>query len=251
MPSPSLHPSTFRRTFPGIFLLVVALLFTPASRAGPSPPEGDRIMGLIARMESAYAHVPAYQMDMEVSEYREGRAVETKRFLYTFKKPGHMRIDMHSPNPGMILVYPDKDGKIVVKPGGWAGFLKLHLAPDSRLLRASAVEQRIDQTDLGLLIKNIVHSLTDRRHGEIKVSGEGGQEVVEVLAEDHFRAGLLTLYNFTIDKQRWLPVEVKESTPDGVLRRRVIFRNLKTAIAVPDSFFRIDGGNSGDDQLDR
>ena len=229
----------------------MVLLLTPTPEATSPPPEGDRVMGLIARMEAAYAVVPAYQTEMEVSEYREGRVVETKRFLYTFKKPDHMRIDMKSPNPGMILVYPDKGGKVGIKPGGWAGFLKLHLSPDSTLLRASAGQQRIDQTDLGLLIKNIVHSLTDRRRGEIKVSGNDDRETVEVLAEDHFRAGLLTLYNFTIDTQRWLPVEVMESTPDGVLRRKVILHNLKTAIAIPDSFFRIEGENTGDDQRDR
>jgi len=106
----------------------------------------------------------------------------------------------------------------------------------------------MDQTDLGLLIKNIVHSLTDRRRGELKVSGEDDREIVEVLAEDHFRAGVLTLYHFTIDKKRWLPVEVRESTPDGVLRRKVIFNNFNTAIP---SVFRMNGENPGDGRLDR
>jgi outer membrane lipoprotein-sorting protein len=250
MPSPSLHSRTCKRTFPGIFLLIMALLFTPTPGAGLPPPKGDRVMGLIARMEAAYAQVKEYQTEMEVSEYREGKAVETKRFLYTFRKPDHLRIDMKSPYPGMILVYPDKDGKVFVKPGGLAGLLKLHLSPGSSLLRISA-GQRLDQTDLGLLIKNIVHSLTDRRRGKIKVSGQDGREIFEVLAEDHFRAGVLTLYNFSIDKTRWLPVEINESTPGGVLKRKVILRNLQTSIAIPDSFFRINGENPGDGQLDR
>jgi hypothetical protein len=247
MPSPSLHSSTCKRTFPGIFLLLTVLLFTPATWAGRPSAEGNRVTGLIARMEAAYAQVKEYQTEMEVSEFRGGEVAETKRFLYTFRKPNHLRIDMKSPNPGMILVYPDNDGKVFVKPGGLAGFLKLHLSPDSLLLRIGA-GQRMDQTDLGLLIKNIVHSLTDRRRGEIKVSGEDDREIVEVLAEDHFRAGVQTLYRFVIDKKRWLPVEVTESTPDGVLKRKVIFRNFKTAIP---TVFRINGENPGDGRPDR
>jgi len=250
MPSPSLHSSACKRTFPGILLLIMVLLFIPATGAGLPPPKGDRVMGLIARMEAAYAQVKEYQTEMEVSEFRDGQVVETKRFLYTFRKPDKLRIDMKSPYPGMILIYPDKDGKVFIKPAGWAGIMKPRLSPGNSLLRIGA-GQRLDQTDLGLLIRNIVHSLTDRRRGKIKVSGQDGREIVEVLAEDHFRAGVLTLYHFYLDKKRSLPVEVKESTPDGVLKRRVIFRNLRTSIAIPDSFFRIDGEDPGDGRLDR
>ena len=65
---------------------------------------------------------------------------------------------------------------------------------------------------------------------------------IEVLAEDHFLAGVLTLYHFFIDMTRWLPVEVKEFTPNGIPKREVRFRNLKTSTGVNESFFRIDGG---------
>ena len=178
------------------------------------------------------------------------KVVETKRFLYTFKKPDHIRIDMESPYAGMVLIYPGEDGKVTVKPGGLFGFLKLHLSPDSSLLNA-AKGQRIDQTDMGLLIKNIAHSLTDRRHGEVKVSDQDGQVHISVLAEDHFLAGVLTLYRFSIDKTSWLPVEVKEFTPNGILKREVRFRNLKTSIDVPESFFRINGGRPEYDKPNR
>ena len=79
MPSPSLHSSTCKRTLPGIFLFIMVLLFTPATGAGLPPPKGDRVMGLIARMEAAYAQVKEYQTEMEVSEYRDGQAVQEAR----------------------------------------------------------------------------------------------------------------------------------------------------------------------------
>jgi outer membrane lipoprotein-sorting protein len=206
--------------------------------AAPSSPKGEVAADIIAKMEGAYAAVKEYQTETEVNEYREGRVVETKRFLYTFRKPDQVRIDMKSPYPGMILVYPDEDGKVYVRLSGLAGFLYLSLSPDSALLKNSA-GQRIDQTNLGLLIRNLAHSFTDRRRGEIRVSREDGRVLVEVLAEDHFLASVLTLYHVSIDSARWLPVEVKESNPAGVTKRKVIFRNMRTSPGVPEGFFRI------------
>jgi len=94
-------------------------------------------MDIITKMETSYAKVEENQAEIKVSEYRDGQIIEMKRFLYTFKKPYHLRIDMESPHPGTVLVYPDKNGKVTVKPGGWAGFLKLHLSLDSVFLGTS------------------------------------------------------------------------------------------------------------------
>jgi len=241
MISPRPYSGALKAVSLGIYLLLQGVVFAADSGAGNYPPKGEHIAGIIGKVKAAYEQVEDYQMETEVKAYHEGQVVETERFLYTFRKPDHIRIDMESPYAGMVLVYPGEDGKVIVKPGGLLGSLKLHLSPDSALLNA-AKGQRIDQTDIGLLIKNIDHSLTDRRHGEVRVSGQDGQVLIEVLAEDHFLAGVLTLYYFSIDKTRWLPVEVREFTPNGILKREVRFRNLRTSIGVPESFFRINGG---------
>ena len=230
------------KSFSGICLLLPLLLAVSAPGATPAPAAGEQVTGIVTKLAAAYAEVEAYQTDTEVVEYHDGRVAATKRFLYTFRKPGLLRIDMKSPYPGMILVYPDGNGKVAVKPGGWAGFLKLHLSPDSVLLRSSA-GQRIDQTDLGLLIRHISRSVTDRRRGEVKVSGTNGRVLMEVLADDHFLPGVQTLYRFTVDTTRWLPAAVEEFTPEGVPKRKTIFRDLRTLSGVPDSIFRLDGGN--------
>ena len=236
--------SACRMALPGIAFLVLVALSPTDLRAGPSPQAEEQAMAVIARMEAAYGRVEGYRTETEVREYRDGRVVETKRFRYTFKKPNHLRIDMESPDRGMILVYPDREGKVFVKPAGLIGFLKLHLSPDSTLLRNSS-GQRIDQTDFGLLIRNMARSLTDRRQGEIDVSEQDDRVVIKVLAEDHFIAGVLTLYSFSIDRTRWFPMELEESTPDGVQKRKVIFRNMMPAADIPDSVFRINGGSPG------
>ena len=165
---------------------------------------------------------------------------ERRRFTYTFEKPERLRIDMESPHPGMVLLYPDAQGQVRVRFGGWASFLHFHLSPDSSLL-ANAAGQRIDQTDFGLLIRNIAHSLTDQRRGPPHLSDEDGNWVLEVLAEDHFRKGVLTRYRFTIDKATDLPVAVQESTPAGEKERTVTFRHLDTSPDLPADWFKEPG----------
>jgi len=191
----------------------------------------------LKKMEAAYAGVNDYQADVEVRTYQKDGSFETKRFLHTFKKPKWMRLDFQSPHAGMTLVYPDKDGKVVLHY-----FFTLHLAPDSPLLRGAS-GQRIDQTDLGLLIRNISHSLTDQSKGSVEEIEDERDIHLRVLADDHFREGVVTLYRFVIDKNLWLPVEVDESNPAGLLQRTVIFRNLKTNIGLPDRFFELDEGS--------
>lgn len=88
-------------------------------------------------------------------------------------------------------------------------FLGFGLASDNFLLEVSP-EQRIDQIDLGLLIRNIAHSLTDPRSGQVEVEREDGYIRLRVLADDHFREGIVTGYQFVVDRELWLPVKVQE-----------------------------------------
>jgi outer membrane lipoprotein-sorting protein len=174
-----------------------------------------------------------------VRTFKSDGSSETEKFLYSFKRPKWIRIDFESPHAGMILVYPDKNGKVAVQPAGLAHFLKLHLAPDNRLLKGSS-GQRIDQTDLGLLIRNIRHSLTDERRGRAEIADENGYARIRVLAVNHFREDIVTLYQFFIDKKLWLPAIVEEFTPDGSLERSISFGDLRINNGLSDSFFQLD-----------
>jgi len=72
--------------------------------------------------------------------------------------------------------------------------------------------QRIDQTDLGLLIKNISHSLTDQRRGPVEIE-EDGYVLIRVFSGEPFHEGVVTLYQFFIDKNLWLPLKVEDHCP--------------------------------------
>jgi len=194
---------------------------------------------LLKRIEATYAGVKDYQADIEDRTYHQDGSFKTKKFLYTFKKPGFIRLDFQAPDSGMVLVYPDKNGEVAIRPAGFP-FFKFHLALDNPLLRVAS-GQRLDQTDLGLLIKNIGRSLSDQRRGAAEVVEDGEYVRVTVLADNHFQKGVKTLYQFLIDKKLWLPVRVEESTPEGRLERKIILQNLRTNISFPDSFFQLGG----------
>jgi outer membrane lipoprotein-sorting protein len=196
---------------------------------------------LLSKMEIAYSGVIDYRVMVEVKTFKPDGSFEIQKFLYTFKKPKRTRLDFESPHPGMEMVYPDRNGKVVVRLPGLGHFLKLHLSPDNPLLGVAS-GQRIDQTDLGLLIENISHSLIDQRRGPVDITEGKGYVRIRVLAENHFRKGVVTLYHFSIDEALWLPGEVKESSPDGHLERTVTFQNLKTNIGISESYFKLDGG---------
>jgi outer membrane lipoprotein-sorting protein len=210
-------------------VLCVSCFYAPAWGSGD-------IEGLIAKMEKAYAGVRDYQAEVEIRIYRQDGSLETEKFTYTFKKPKSIRLDFISPHPGMVVIYPDPEGRVVVYPLRSFPFLYFHLAPDSPLLKVPS-GQRIDQTDLGLLIKNIAHSLTDQRRGPARITEENRTIRIQVVANDHFRKGIVTSYLFIVDKALWLPIGVEERTPEGRLERTMSFHNLKTNVGVPDRLF--------------
>lgn len=215
------------------FLFLLTLLSIPANAADHADAQA-----LLKRMEAAYEAVNDYRVLVQVILPAENTAKRTEEFIYTFKKPRHVRIDFQMPQPGTILIFPDEEGKVLVRPWGWR-FLDLHLAPDNLFL-ANPSGQRVDQADFGLLIRNIGRSIDGGRRGSLEILEKNYYIKIQVLAEDHFRDGKITRYQFTIDKNTCLPAEIEEWTPDGIFERKILFRNLAVNTGVPDSFFRLD-----------
>jgi|GEM_PF-443460 len=230
--------STGAVMFFSVVRLVILILPSAAQAASVGPDE------IVRNMEAAWSKVEDYRMRVEVTTFAKDGSASMEKFLYGFKKPGMIRLDFREPHPGMTVIYPDKEGKVFVRPSGLLRLFTLHLSLESRLLAVSS-GQRIDQTDMGLLIRNIAHSLTDSRSGPISITEEGAIIRVRVLAADHFLPGVRTLYHFFIDSRLWLPERVEEATPSGKKKRVVAFFEVRTNTAIPDDFFRTDGAQEG------
>ena len=195
-----------------------------------------QIETILQKMTAIYATVTDYQSTVEVTSAGQDGSLARERFLYTFRKPKQIRIDFEVPDPGMVLIYSNKDGKVRVRPWGAKGIFEFHLDPDSFLLHLSS-GQRVDRSDLGLLIVKIRESVEEHRRGPVELSESESAVEINVAADNHFREGVTTRYHFSIDKKMWLPVQVEESSLEGSFERRILFLGLRTNIGVPDSTF--------------
>jgi len=216
-----------------VVLLILLVASSPGEAACPASDSGS----LLNAMRESYAQVENYRTTVEVEESRKGHLYETKRFLYTFKKPDHIRIELMSPHKGTVLIYPDEHREVLVSMPGLLGFLKFHLSPDNSLLKVSA-GQRIDQTDMGVLIRNISHTFTDQLKGEEQITEENDYILLSAVAENHFIKGMITRYRFFIDKSMFLPVRIEESTPNGTPERTIIFHHLTVNTNVRGAFMQ-------------
>lgn len=215
-----------------LFVVLTLAAVAPLRAAGEDP---ERI---VERMRSAYARILDYQMLVESSTYAGETIQEETRILYRYRKPGKIRIDFLHPREGWVLVYPSRRGRVGVQAAGMLRSLRLSLAPDDPLLTVWPGQQ-VTQTDLGLLIEHIAQSLTEKRLGPADISQVEGDLVIRVEAENHFLKGVPTRYEFRIDQERWLPVEVREEIPQLGRKRRVRFRELRTDLGFPDTLFQL------------
>jgi outer membrane lipoprotein-sorting protein len=227
------RPAGIFRAKPFLLTLSLILCLCPSAQAL------DAGM-VISRLEAAFAKVDDYQTEVEVKSFGSDGSTAIERFLYTFKKPKWIRLDMKTPHAGMVLIYPDREGKVLVRLSRTSRLPPLHLSLDSHFLRNSA-GQRLDQTDMGQLIGKIRSSLTDQRKGPAEITEGRERLLIRVLAEDHFRPGITTLYGFHVDERLWLPARVDEATPTGSPERSVAFWHLRINTGITDAFFRMEG----------
>jgi outer membrane lipoprotein-sorting protein len=218
-----------KHSFTYSMLLFLHLALLPLAHA-------EQMETVIQKMEAIYATVTDYQSTVEVTSTSQDGSLTREKFLYTLRKPKQIRIDFEVPHPGTVVIYSNKDGKVRVRPWGAKGLFELHLDPDSFLLRLSS-GQRVDQTDLGLLIAKIRESVEEHRRGPVELSESESAVEISVAADNHFREGVTTRYRFSIDKRTWLPVQIEESSFEGAFERRILFLDLRTNIGVPDSTF--------------
>ncbi len=223
----------------GVIGLVAVLALSCVIPTWGSSEPAPSSTGLMEHMRAAYARIEEYQVDMEVRTLEKGDSYDTEKFVYSFKRPDHVRLDLAVPHTGMVVIYPDREGKVLVKRREASRFLSLRLPPDSRLLRGYP-GHRIDQSDMGRLIENIARSLTDEQRGPIEMSEKDGSVLLRVLAVDHFRPDRSTLYEFLIDAATWLPTGVTEMTPEGEVVRMTSFTNLRVNPRLPAGFFDTD-----------
>lgn len=217
-----------------VTLCILSVVCTSAHAWSPADSEA-----LLTRMEAAYEEVQDYQTRLVITGFGKDDAFRSRQeLIYRFKKPNKIRIDFISPHHGMTILYPASEGKVLLKPAGWASVFSFQLNSRHSLLEISP-GQHIDRTDYGVLITNIRHSLTDMFLGELEVQVLPARTIVRVLSDNPFKRGNPTRYIFAIDDELSLPVHVTEMDPDGALRRTVDYRDLKINSGLTEAVFHL------------
>jgi outer membrane lipoprotein-sorting protein len=213
--------------------LIVLTLFCRSAHAW-SPSDSEQ---LVAGMEAAYAKVRDYRTRLIISGFGRDESFQSRQeLIYRFKKPNKLRIDFIAPHSGMTILYPALDGKVLVKPSGWASLFALHLDTRNPLLEISP-GQHINQTDYGTLIANIRHSLTDMFLGDLQVEVSPSETAIRVLSDHPFRRGTPSHFIFVIDNHLSLPVQVTEVNAQGEPLLTVEYRDIQINTGVSETLF--------------
>lgn len=187
------------------------------------------IQGAIERYQS----VAGYRLTLKSST---GNRIEMVR--YSFKKPGHVRMEFIKPFKGAVLVYDPATKQAKLWPFGYGSFPALTLSPENRLIRSST-GQRVDQSDMGALYRN-VSALQER--GKTEIMGTeplGEKETVHVVIEGEagFSVGAVHRYQLWLDVAAGFPVKVSSHDAAGRVIEVVEMGDLQINPEFPEGFF--------------
>jgi outer membrane lipoprotein-sorting protein len=206
-----------RRVYAVAACIVLGLAFRPGVAAGDSVAD---FLGLLARAESAYAHVHDYTA-MLISVERVGEALEPEsRILLKFQRPFkvYMRwVDGPAKGREGLYVAGAHDGKfILAEPESMAKFFIARLDPsDPRILQRS----RHPVTDVGIgRLLEIVGDNARRAarekvlrvhdHGLAEVAGRRVRQVEAVLPKDPGAGYYAYRVTLSFDEEHHLPIRV-------------------------------------------
>lgn len=199
------------------------LLLVMALAQGPDP-----IAESLARFEALDAY--------RVTLHSRGTAGE-EIIHYSYRRPGHIRLEMVTPQRGAVLIYSPETRRVRVWPFGLAG-PSLGLRPTHRLVR-SARGHRVDQSDLGTLLRNVQRL---QWRGELRALGQerlGEHQVqhVTVQGDPGHMVGEVSRYELWLDATHRLPRRVISFDRHGRELERVTLDELVLDPPLPADHF--------------
>ncbi len=159
------------------------------------------------------------------SEGEDGR----NRIIYTYKKPGFIRMDFIRPHKGARLIYNPTENRVSLRPFS-TKLLTLNLSPDNRLI-TDPKGHTVDRSDIGALIRSAM------RHAKEGTVTSLPPEVVET----HLCPRLMiesekVSYLLWIHPELGLPIKVLKSYTGGSIET-VFLRNLIVDGPIDDALF--------------
>jgi outer membrane lipoprotein-sorting protein len=192
-----------------ISLLLAFSLILMISPAYPSEgPEGNRILGVVQKMESALKGMEDYTCEVEQFFYQNGVEDQHYRFKFYYKRKKKIRVDFSHPYSSLTILYDDGDKEATVIPLRFVPAVKFRFSIDNPMIKTSA-GQRIDQTDMGYFIDFMSKNIQRVKQGEDEFYEDGEQVTFLFWAKDYVEEKSNEKYRISISKKHWLPIRIE------------------------------------------
>ncbi len=180
-----------------------------------------------------YQQVSSYQMKVQSSN-----GSSTDVMLYSFQKPGYVRVDFEKPFKGAVLIYDPTQKKAKLWPFGYQHSPTFTLDPDNRLIRSSSGQQ-IDRSDVGSLFENIEIL---QSHGKTEIVGTesiNGKNAMhlDIKGNGEYSLGEIHQYQLWLDSVTSFPIKVASYNVRGQLLEEVEMSDLLLDPDFPLRFF--------------
>lgn len=188
----------------------------------------------IQQAQEHYQHVAGYQMTVKSSS-----RAKTEIMRYYYLKPGYIRVEFITPYNGAALIYDPSRKQARLWPFGYRRFPALTLSPDNRLILSSS-GHRIDQSDVGALLRNVVAL---QQQGKTEIAGldsVDGKEAVHLTVEGRqdFAVDTVHLYQLWLEQATGFPLKVSSYDTSGQLIETVEMSDVQIDPTFPDGFFQ-------------
>ncbi|SAL74642.1 membrane protein [Caballeronia choica] len=184
---------------------------------------------LLAAAEAAFTALTTYTLTLH-SHPENGEPVALR---YSFRKPGFIRMDFIRPHAGATLIFDPRTRTARVWPFGFPRFPSLALDPGNPMIRGPQ-GHRIDQSDLGTLVRNL-RALREGGAASVANVGDPGCLVVEG-ASGRTVAGVHR-YRVWFDAAGSLPNRVISEDNRGERIESVTMDDLRIDAGLPEDFF--------------
>lgn len=192
-----------------IFLLLAFSPIVVISPAYPSEgPEGNRIFGIVQKLESALKGMEDYTCEVEQFFYQDGVEDQHYRFKFYYKRKKKIRVDFSHPYSSLTILYHDGDKEATVIPLRFVPAVKFRFSIDNPMIKTLA-GQRIDQTDMGYFIDFMSKNIQRVKQGEDEFYEDGEQVTFLFWAKDYVEEKSNEKYRISVSKKHWLPIRIE------------------------------------------
>lgn len=205
---------------------MLSALMLAAALSGTEP---DLLTGAIERfrkVESYRVTIHSVQADAVV------------HLRYYYQKPGFVRMEFIRPHEGAVLVYNPSTRRVRLWPFGAGRFPELNLNPSNPLIQSSR-QQRVDQSDVGVLLGNMQGLAQRGSLGSADEQVLAGRPVLHLHvtgAGDWSVAGVHS-YEVWLDAASLFPLKVISRDLQNAIIETVQMEDAQIDVALPMTLF--------------